>query len=115
MIRARSSKFMSDADIDLLRIICELEAHEVPEGCVDKNDQKGMHYRGGMDRTRHGFPCLKWDEIKKYDNYRQRNPGVLEKNYCRNPDNDERGPWCFFWAPRTGQIAFGHCQIETCT
>lgn len=54
MIRARSSKYMSDADIDLLRIICELEAHEVPEGCIDKNDRKGVHYRGGMDRTRHG-------------------------------------------------------------
>ena len=53
---AESSVLTSD-DLDILQIICQIESFEsdkVAEGCMNKNDPKGLLYRGGMDRTRYG-------------------------------------------------------------
>ncbi|POI28593.1 hypothetical protein CIB84_007657, partial [Bambusicola thoracicus] len=35
----------------------------------------------------------------------------LEENYCRNPDNDEKGPWCYTTDPNT---RFDYCNIPEC-
>lgn len=35
----------------------------------------------------------------------------LEENYCRNPDNDEKGPWCYTTDPAT---RFDYCDIPEC-
>ena len=32
-------------------------------------------------------------------------------NYCRNPDNDSNGPWCYSLNPN---IIKGYCYIPTC-
>lgn len=36
---------------------------------------------------------------------------ALEENYCRNPDNDENGPWCYTTDPGT---RFDYCNIPEC-
>ncbi|CAM2111572.1 unnamed protein product [Caretta caretta] len=35
----------------------------------------------------------------------------LEANYCRNPDEDEKGPWCYTTDPDT---RFDYCNIQEC-
>uniref|UniRef100_A0A8D0G9I1 Plasminogen n=1 Tax=Sphenodon punctatus TaxID=8508 RepID=A0A8D0G9I1_SPHPU len=35
----------------------------------------------------------------------------LEENYCRNPDNDEQGPWCYTTDPDT---RYSYCNIPEC-
>uniref|UniRef100_A0A8C0J9T8 Kringle domain-containing protein n=1 Tax=Chelonoidis abingdonii TaxID=106734 RepID=A0A8C0J9T8_CHEAB len=35
----------------------------------------------------------------------------LEANYCRNPDEDEKGPWCYTTDPN---IRFDYCNIQEC-
>lgn len=35
----------------------------------------------------------------------------LEENYCRNPDHDAKGPWCYTTNPET---RFDFCNIPEC-
>lgn len=44
------------------------------------------------------------------------NPGThpeanLTENYCRNPDGDQHGPWCYTTDPKT---EFDYCAIKQC-
>lgn len=36
----------------------------------------------------------------------------LESNFCRNPDSDSGGPWCYTTDPTT---RWEHCQVPSCT
>lgn len=35
----------------------------------------------------------------------------LTENYCRNPDGDQHGPWCYTTDPKT---EFDYCAIKQC-
>lgn len=35
----------------------------------------------------------------------------LEENYCRNPDDDEKGPWCY---TTDQKVRFEYCSIPEC-
>lgn len=35
----------------------------------------------------------------------------LEENYCRNPDNDENGPWCY---TTDSETRYDYCNISEC-
>lgn len=35
----------------------------------------------------------------------------LTENYCRNPDDDQHGPWCYTTDPKT---EFDYCAIKQC-
>uniref|UniRef100_A0A672VAA7 Kringle domain-containing protein n=1 Tax=Strigops habroptila TaxID=2489341 RepID=A0A672VAA7_STRHB len=41
----------------------------------------------------------------------QLRPTGLDRNYCRNPDGDENGPWCYTTDPAT---RFDYCNIPEC-
>jgi hypothetical protein len=54
---------------------------------------------GTLSKTIYGKECQNWSE-----NYphrpKYRNNGA-DNNYCANPDNDHKGPWCYTTDPNT--------------
>ncbi|XP_076128071.1 plasminogen-like [Alosa pseudoharengus] len=75
----------------------------------------GSSYRGTKSRTKSGKTCQRWASKsphipnmtpEKYPN------ADLESNYCRNPDNDAGGPWCY---TTDLQTRWESCDIEDCT
>ncbi|XP_025922268.1 plasminogen-like [Apteryx rowi] len=74
----------------------------------------GKDYRGTEAKTRRGIPCQKWAEkVPHKPNFTpEKHPSAgLEENYCRNPDVDENGPWCYTTDPAT---RYDYCNIPEC-
>ncbi|EDL02069.1 plasminogen, isoform CRA_i [Mus musculus] len=75
----------------------------------------GKDYRGKTAVTAAGTPCQGWaaQEPHRHSIFTpQTNPRAgLEKNYCRNPDGDVNGPWCYTTNPRK---LYDYCDIPLC-
>ncbi|XP_075455697.1 hepatocyte growth factor isoform X2 [Ascaphus truei] len=74
----------------------------------------GITYRGTLSRTRFRLPCTMWNknmEDLKRHTFKEPDVSILEKNYCRNPDNDAHGPWCYTDNPL---IPWDYCPISRC-
>ncbi|XP_064624455.1 receptor-type tyrosine-protein phosphatase epsilon-like [Lineus longissimus] len=71
-----------------------------------KNTTIGAEYKGTQNTTLMGFTCADWLVYK--GNYRPAD----SYNYCRNPDKDIRGPWCYITATHTSHYDF--CFIPSC-
>ncbi|XP_063148045.1 hepatocyte growth factor-like protein isoform X2 [Candoia aspera] len=81
------------------------------EDCYQGN---GEDYQGTISKTRKGITCQKWKEQSPHvlQPFSPLLPNVhLEQNYCRNPDNDSHGPWCYTMDPKT---QFDYCAIKPC-
>ncbi|CAC5392034.1 unnamed protein product [Mytilus coruscus] len=52
-------------------------------------DKFGVKYRGSVNTTKTGRSCQLWSSRFEYDQFPD------DHNYCRNPNNDSRGPWCY--------------------
>ncbi|OXB57260.1 hypothetical protein ASZ78_007520 [Callipepla squamata] len=80
--------------------------------CIHSN---GIDYRGTVARTARGRTCQEWSSQTphKHDYFTPRThpKSGLEKNYCRNPDGDVNGPWCYTTDPRK---AWEYCDIPKC-
>ncbi|KAK6321706.1 hypothetical protein J4Q44_G00086820 [Coregonus suidteri] len=81
------------------------------EDCYQEN---GKNYRGVVRKTRKGVTCQKWSVNMPHKT--KINPGThpegnLTENYCRNPDGDQHGPWCYTTDPKT---EFDYCAIKQC-
>ncbi|XP_072021373.1 scavenger receptor cysteine-rich domain-containing protein DMBT1-like [Amphiura filiformis] len=72
-------------------------AEEADNECF--SDSKARDYRGTVATTKYGNTCQKWTEqepnehdrtVENYPGY-----GLGDHNYCRNPDNEPEGAWCF--------------------
>ncbi|XP_034018825.1 hepatocyte growth factor-like [Thalassophryne amazonica] len=88
---------------------CDAEATEKTE-CYQGN---GESYRGTLSITRSGIPCADWSEhINSGDSHSTVSHVGLEKNYCRNPDQDKHGPWCYT-NPNT-RLAWDYCKLKPC-
>ncbi|XP_062980539.1 plasminogen [Elgaria multicarinata webbii] len=74
----------------------------------------GHDYRGTESKTQTGVSCQRWaDESPHVPNFSPKNyPNAsLEENYCRNPENGEKGPWCYTTDPGT---RYDYCNIPEC-
>ena len=63
-----------------------------------------MAYQGKLNITTRGLDCLRWNDTRVINWDNKYNPdydknvieeGLLVHNYCRNPDDDPTGHWCF--------------------
>ncbi|XP_068132289.1 hepatocyte growth factor isoform X2 [Hyperolius riggenbachi] len=74
----------------------------------------GINYRGTVSRTRFRLQCAMWEknigDLRRHT-FKEPDISILEKNYCRNPDNDAHGPWCYTENPL---IPWDYCQISRC-
>ncbi|KAG8519568.1 Prothrombin, partial [Galemys pyrenaicus] len=76
--------------------------------------QRGRHYQGHLAVTAQGSPCLPWAsaEAKALSKDQDFRPDVpLEENFCRNPDRDEEGAWCYVAG---GPGDFEYCDLKYC-
>ncbi|KAF5900282.1 plasminogen isoform X2, partial [Clarias magur] len=74
----------------------------------------GTDYRGTRKRTKSGTMCQSWDSMfpHKPNITPKTNPKAdLESNYCRNPDGDSKGPWCYTVDPSN---RWENCDIPSC-
>ncbi|XP_042785323.1 hepatocyte growth factor-like protein isoform X4 [Panthera leo] len=77
--------------------------------CVMDN---GVKYRGTVAITTGGLPCQRWNH--RFPNDHKYTPTLrngLEENFCRNPDGDPGGPWCYTTDPA---VRFQTCGIKSC-
>lgn len=82
-----------------------------PEDCYHG---AGEQYRGSVSKTRKGVRCQRWSAETPHKS--QFTPtsaphAHLEENFCRNPDGDSHGPWCYTTDPRT---PFDYCALQRC-
>uniref|UniRef100_A0A665V264 Hepatocyte growth factor n=1 Tax=Echeneis naucrates TaxID=173247 RepID=A0A665V264_ECHNA len=70
----------------------------------------GERYQGEQSRTRSNLPCAPW---RDHSNSGERGMLMagLERNYCRNPDKDKHGPWCY---TNNSAIPWDYCTVKPC-
>ncbi|XP_063071523.1 hepatocyte growth factor-like protein [Engraulis encrasicolus] len=81
------------------------------EDCYHDN---GKNYRGTVHKTRKGINCQKWSSHTPHKtkiNPKMNPDANLTENFCRNPDGDQHGPWCYTTDPKT---EFDYCAIKRC-
>uniref|UniRef100_A0A8C0R3Y4 Prothrombin n=1 Tax=Canis lupus dingo TaxID=286419 RepID=A0A8C0R3Y4_CANLU len=81
------------------------------EHCIP---ERGRYYQGRLAVTTHGSPCLAWAsrQAKALSKDQDFNPAVpLVENFCRNPDGDEEGAWCYVSEEPGG---FEYCDLDYC-
>ena len=78
-----------------------------------KEDETGLSYQGKLNRTIFGHACISWIMVNG-GFYKFPTDTVDEAfNYCRNPDNDTFGPWCFTNTD-SGKYTGQRCGIPIC-
>merc|ERR1711990_1228568 len=71
-------------------------------------------YRGTENKSSRKVTCKDWSSLGGFNKFHpSKQPDAdLDSNYCRNPDEDVMGPWCFIsLSPRK----FQYCRIPLCT
>ncbi|KAJ9585964.1 hypothetical protein L9F63_020396, partial [Diploptera punctata] len=88
-----------------------------PECSISESELK---YKGSQWVTGTGKPCLPWINKAPAMNF-VKNDTLFEDgsvegalNYCRNPSNDTKGPYCFVQNLATGKIEAEYCHPRKC-
>ncbi|CAH1776938.1 unnamed protein product [Owenia fusiformis] len=75
-----------------------------------KQDILGKKYTGKVSRTVSGRQCQRWDSQIPHKHKKQ--SVLAAENFCRNPDNESGGPWCYTTDPNK---RWEYCGIPLCT
>ena len=86
--------------------------------------RRGWECQGKMAKTINGDVCELWRYVDEEYYYIERENLPDENidealNYCRNPTNDSRGPWCYYKSDEKNQfempkIKKRYCSIPVC-
>lgn len=80
------------------------------DNCIIDGDRYGEKYKGNIGKTSSGIQCQKWNSSKPH------RPNVVpdkkNHNFCRNPDHDSKGPWCY---TRDRNTRWEHCSVPRCS
>lgn len=79
----------------------------------------GKEYRGRTNVTVNGTQCQRWGATSPHDPWsyvnhtliQEEGYGILTTNYCRNPDDEPRGPWCYTMDPDN---RYDFCDVPRC-
>ena len=74
-----------------------------------KKTKLGTEYRGKVNKTVKGYDCQRWDTDSPHKVHTTR--PVNAENYCRNPDNASKGPWCYV---NSKKERYDYCPIPLC-
>ena len=68
----------------------------------------GRDYEGNTNTTIDGIPCQRWSDTYPWEhNFTD----VGDHNFCRNPDGDSDGVWCYTTDP---DIEYQYCSVPFC-
>mmetsp|Transcript_14151 Transcript_14151/g.20727 ORF Transcript_14151/g.20727 Transcript_14151/m.20727 type:complete len:307 (-) Transcript_14151:600-1520(-) len=84
-----------------------------PQECGCKEVQQN-DYRGTISKTASGKKCQRWDSQSPQAHTRTRenfSDANLVENYCRNPDGEPGGAWCYTTDPNS---RWEYCGVEVC-
>jgi len=87
----------------------------VDAGSECKKSKLGTEYNGAISQTVNGRTCQNWKEQAPHKHKVFTNlPDGSEdaaKNFCRNPDNEPEGPWCYTTDPK---VRWEYCSVRRC-
>jgi len=73
-------------------------------------------YRGTISSTEDGYTCMNWESQSPHSHSRTAanypDKGLGDHNYCRNPDGEPRGAWCYTTDPSK---RWSFCDVPSCT
>ncbi|XP_076105786.1 perlucin-like protein [Mytilus galloprovincialis] len=73
-------------------------------------NQQGKNYTGKINKTRFGQKCQAWKSLAP-----NKHPFAVkladDEDYCRNPDTELYGPWCYTTDPGT---RWEYCNVPYC-
>ncbi|XP_035699571.1 plasminogen-like [Branchiostoma floridae] len=86
---------------------CDLESCQLKAGL-------GASYRGNISVTKTGKTCQRWDSQTPHRHRKapaSHPSSGLEENYCRNPDGEPGGVWCYTMDPGS---RWESCDVPVC-
>ena len=84
-----------------------------------RQSERGREYMGTLSQTVNGRTCQAWASDTPHEpnsaaqndaNYPDGSREAAE-NYCRNPDSDPVGPWCYTTDP---DMRWEACNVRPC-
>ena len=125
-----AANYCRNPNRDIKGIWCYLDTSDIYRYCnapycgnVSHNGRecklsvKGTDYTGNISHTIHGLQCQAWYEqtpnihsIGIYDYQFPDNDIYAAANYCRNPNEDNLGPWCYTIQKGVAE----YCSIPFC-
>ncbi|VDI38021.1 Hypothetical predicted protein, partial [Mytilus galloprovincialis] len=75
-----------------------------------KDNQLGVNYTGTVSTTDTGRTCQYWS--RRYPHSHDFTYKLADQqNYCRNPDNEPLGPWCY---TTDSETRWEYCTVPFC-